>query len=43
MNVTVCYGKNSTDIEFPCSECYLQSKLIKLEVSEMSEPEKRDS
>lgn len=39
MNVTVCYGKNSTDIEFPCPVRYLQSKLMELGMAEMSESE----
>lgn len=31
IHVTVCYGENSTDIEFPCPEHYLQSKLEEVE------------
>ena len=37
--VTVCYGKNFTNIEFPCSERYLQSKLMELGISQTYEPE----
>lgn len=37
IHVTVCYGENSTDIEFPCSDRYLQSKLTELNVTDLKE------
>lgn len=39
IHVTVCYGKNFTNIEFPCSERYLQSKLMEIGMSEAYESE----